>query len=67
MKTEFHTVYKCRLCGTVFIKSKHSNVSLDVVANGVDPIKDMMIAHSCADGSLGNADFIGIRNVGGKG
>lgn len=66
MSKEYHTIYKCRMCGETFVGSRHSNVDVEIVARHIEPVEGMWALHRCADGSCGNADFIGIRKVGGE-
>lgn len=61
--------YKCRLCGTSFYNCvANSKTAFDIITDiciygksKVIQAPDMIGFHSCDDGSLGIADFIGFK------
>lgn len=77
MAKSYKMLYKCRLCGQVFVN--HGTVSEKVAeqstlnevlrASGMSPmwkendVLTMYEMHCCTDGSYGVSDFIGSRKV----
>ena len=73
--SEYRAIYKCRLCGEEFEKGATPNIDVaisrmvnithgymsDKYYTGIQ-VKDTFM-HSCKDGSLGLADFLGFRKV----
>ena len=61
--------YKCRLCGTSFYncatnRKIASDIIIDICVHGKSKViqaPGMIGFHSCDDGSLGIADFIGFK------
>lgn len=49
---KYRVIYKCRLCGEEFHRKPM----------GSKPVTETTM-HSCKDGSLGLADFVGYRKV----
>ena len=67
---EFRTRYKCRRCGEIFpfhvtmnrkiaIKAICSCITRSAFKDGIQP--GIYEIHSCKDGNIGVADFIGVR------
>lgn len=72
--TEYQAIYKCRLCGEEFVSASTSNsdVALKNMLNITigceikewigNPVTELSM-HSCKDGSMGLADFLGFCKV----
>ena len=72
--TEYRAIYKCRLCGEEFVSAVTGNadiaikymvnmtVECDVGQKILNPVTKLLM-HSCKDGSMGLADFLGFRKV----
>lgn len=72
--SEYRAIYKCRLCGEEFKGSATTNIDIAIknmlnVTFGYEikqwneaPVSEIFM-HSCKDGSLGLADFLGFRKV----
>ena len=72
--SEYRAIYKCRLCGEEFVSASTTNSNIAIkhmlnVTTGYE-INEFMGAtitelsmHSCKDGSMGLADFLGFRKV----
>ena len=69
---EYRTMYKCRLCGEIFPYhvTMDRNIAFKAVCSclcdtefkdGIKP--DLYELHSCKDGNMGIADFIGIKET----
>lgn len=72
--SEYRAIYKCRLCGEEFVSG--ATTSIDVVIKNMlnvtiryeikqwigTPVTEISM-HSCKDGSMGLADFLGFRKV----
>lgn len=72
---EFRTMYKCRLCGEIYPHSvtMDRQIALKAICSCLldtefkDGIKPSLCElHSCEDGNMGVADFIGVRSENGK-
>lgn len=77
MAKSYQMLYKCRLCGQVFVNcgtgskkvAEQSTLNEVLRASGMSPMwkendaLTMYEMHSCADGSYGVSDFIGGRKV----
>ena len=76
MAKSYRMLYKCRLCGQVFVNcgtasekvAEQSTLNEVLRASGMSPMwkeNDALMyeMHSCADGSYGVSDFIGSRKV----
>lgn len=71
---EYKAIYKCRMCGEEFISAATGSVDVAIknmvkVTTGCEikqfigcPVNATSM-HSCSDGSLGLADFLGFRKV----
>lgn len=77
--SEYRAIYKCRLCGTVFVHHAHANdedeaakkiVDFALFYSGADvhrrKIPLILQFHKCSDASYGVADFQGMKKVGGS-
>jgi hypothetical protein len=77
--SEYRAIYKCRLCGTVFVHHTHANdedgaakkiVDFALFYSGADvhrrKIPLILQLHKCSDASYGVADFQGMKKVGGS-
>lgn len=72
--TEYQSIYKCRLCGGEFVRAVTGNADIaiknmvivtaecDVKQKILNPVTKLSM-HSCKDGSMGLADFLGFRKV----
>lgn len=72
---EYRAIYKCRLCGEEFESAVTESVDIAIkhiliVTAGYKtseyigtPVTELSM-HSCKDGSMGLADFLGFRKVG---
>lgn len=77
MAKSYQMLYKCRLCGQVFVNcgtvsekvAEQSTLNEVLRANGMSPMwkendaLTMYEMHHCSDGSYGVSDFIGSRKV----
>lgn len=77
MAKSYQMLYKCRLCGQVFVNygtvsekvAEQSTLNEVLRASGMSPMwkendtLTMYEMHCCADGSYGVSDFIGSRKV----
>ena len=72
--TEYRAIYKCRLCGEEFVSAITGNADIAIknmvrVTTGIKPLEfignpiEETSMHSCKDGSMGMADFLGFRKV----
>ena len=73
--TEYRAIYKCRLCGEEFVSAITGSAYIviknmvimtaecDVKQKILNPVTKLSM-HSCKDGSMGLADFLGFRKVG---
>ena len=70
VKSVYETMYKCRLCGEIFplhvtndrqiaFKAICSCITDIEFKEGIKP--DLYDLHSCKDGNMGIADFLGIK------
>lgn len=68
----YETMYKCRLCGEIYphsvtmdrliaFKAICSCISDAEFKDGIKP--DLYELHSCKDGNMGIADFLGIKET----
>ena len=72
--SEYRATYKCRLCGEEFVSAATGNEDIaiknmvvitaecDLGQRILNPITKLSM-HSCKDGSMGLADFLGFRKV----
>lgn len=72
--TEYRAIYKCRLCGEEFVSAITGSADIviknmvimtaecDVKQKILNPVTKLSM-HSCKDGSMGLADFLGFRKV----
>lgn len=72
--TEYRAIYKCRLCGEEFESAVTTNADIAIKHMLImtveykapeyigTPITETSM-HSCKDGSMGLADFLGFRKV----
>ncbi len=72
--TEYQAIYKCRLCGEEFKTTIFTSVDIAIKRminittgctnnhNIINPVTETY-KHSCMDGSMGIADFLGFRKV----
>ena len=72
--TEYRAIYKCRLCGEEFVSAATTSADIaiknmvlmtaecDVNQKILNPVTKLSM-HSCKDGSMGLADFLGFRKV----
>ena len=72
--TEYRAIYKCRLCGEEFVRAITGSADIviknmvimtaecDVKQKILNPVTKLSM-HSCKDGSMGLADFLGFRKV----
>ena len=72
--TEYRAIYKCRLCGKEFVSAATGSADIAIkhmvrVTTGIKPLEfignpiEETSMHSCKDGSMGLADFLGFRKV----
>ena len=73
--SECRAIYKCRLCGEEFVSAITGSADIviknmvimtaecDVKQKILNPVTKLSM-HSCKDGSMGLADFLGFRKVG---
>ena len=72
---EYRAIYKCRLCGKEFVSAATGSADIAIkhmvtVTTGIKPLEfignpiEETSMHSCKDGSMGLADFLGFRKVG---
>ena len=74
--TEYQAIYKCRLCGEEFKAAVTGSADIaiknmvimtaecDAKQKILNPVTKLHM-HSCRDGSMGLANFLGFRKVGG--
>lgn len=72
--TEYRAIYKCRLCGEEYVSAIAGSadmaiknmvvitVEFDSGQRILNPVTKLSM-HSCKDGSMGLADFLGFRKV----
>lgn len=71
---EYRASYKCRLCGEEFVSATIRSADIVIkqmvrVTTGIKPLEfignpiEKTSMHSCKDGSMGLADFLGFRKV----
>ena len=72
--SEYRAIYKCRLCGEEFVSAATGNEDIaiknmvvitaecDLGQRILNPITKLSM-HSCKDGSMGLADFLGFRKA----
>lgn len=72
--TEYRAIYKCRLCGGEFVSAATTSADIaiknmvlmtaecDVNQKILNPVTKLSM-HSCKDGSMGLADFMGFRKM----
>ena len=71
---EYRAIYKCRLCGEEFVSATTGSADIAIkhmvrVTTGIKPLEfignpiEETSMHSCKDGSMGMADFLGFRKV----
>lgn len=72
--TEYQAIYKCRLCGKKFESAVTTSADIAIrhmvsITTGHDPLEFIgapvtkTYMHSCIDGSMGLADFLGFKKV----
>ena len=72
--TEYRAIYKCRLCGEEYVSAITASADMaiknmvvitaecDSGQRILNPVTKLSM-HSCKDGSMGLADFLGFRKV----
>ena len=71
---EYQAIYKCRLCGKEFVSAATGSADIAIkhmvrVTTGIKPLEfignpiEETSMHSCKDGSMGLADFLGFHKV----
>lgn len=72
--TEHRAIYKCRLCGEEFSNASTGSADIAIkhmvrVTTGIKPLEfignpiEETSMHSCKDGSMGLAGFLGFKKV----
>ena len=72
--SEYRAIYKCRLCVEEFVSAVTGNADIAIkhmvsVTSGYNPTEYIgapiteKTMHSCKDGSMGFADFLGFQKV----
>lgn len=72
--SEYRAIYKCRLCGEEFVSAATTSADIAIkhmliVTVQYKPLEFIgtpvtkISMHSCKDGSMGLADFLGFRKV----
>lgn len=72
--TEYRAIYKCRLCGEEFVSAATGSSDIARTHMLIMTVKYQtseyigtptteISMHSCKDGSMGLADFLGFRKV----
>lgn len=72
--TEYRATYKCRMCGEEFVSAITGNADIAIkqmvkVTIGIKPLEFIgnpiteTTMHSCKDGSMGMADFLGFKKI----
>lgn len=63
---EYRITYKCRLCGEIFDMGRTKNIDtasmeIALTASHMEQNAHLYYPHYCEDGSIGFADFIGMK------